>query len=443
MNQEYQKELRRSRKSDAARRSKRRAEAKARAELRGRILSVDQASVQLSLPIAEILAGVRDAVEAVAAQAGLLVMQALVAEEVEHLAGPRYEHKQNRQASRWGSDRGYVVFAGRKVPMERPRVRGDDGRELPLERYRRFQQDGRLPRAVARHVLAGVSMRDYEGVIDQVCHGYGVRRSSVSRHWKSVSKAALERLLERSLADLDLVVLIIDGIEFHGFLLVVALGIDARGGKHVLGLWPGATENAPVSKDLLADLVRRGLATDRRYLFVLDGSKALHAAVEATFGQRAEVQRCHRHKERNVLSYLPPSYHGTVRQRLRAAWGLNDYREAKTALKKLVEYVRQLSVSASRSLEEGLDETLTLHRLGVPELLRVSLRSTNLIESCFAATRELQANVKRWRSEEMVQRWAGTMLLEAEQQFHRIKGHRDMALLLVSLRGIETAETAA
>lgn len=443
MKKEYQKELRRSRNSDETRTSRRRAEAKTRAELRGRILSVDQASVQLSLPIAEIVAGVSDAVEAVAAQAGLLVMQALVAEEVEHLAGPRYQHDANRQATRWGSEQGYAVFAGRKVPLERPRVRGGDGRELPLERYRLFQQDGRLQQAVRRHVIAGVSMRDYEGVIDQVCDGYGVEHSSVSRHWKQASAAELRRLLERSLAELDLVVLVIDGIEFHGFLLVVALGIDTRGTKHVLGLWPGATENAQVCKDLLADLVRRGLRTDRRYLFVLDGSKALHAAVQATFGQRAEVQRCHRHKERNVLSYLPPSYHGTVRQRLRAAWGLNDYREAKAALKKLVEHVRELSVSASRSLEEGLEETLTLHRLGVPESLRVSLRSTNLIESCFAATRELGANVKRWRSEEMVQRWAGTMLLEAEKQFHRIKGHREMSLLLVSLRGIETAEAAA
>lgn len=443
MKKEYQKELRRSRKRDEARTSRKRAQAKARAELRGRILGVDQASVQLSLPIAEILAGLSDAVESVAAQAGLLVMQALVAEEVERLAGPRYEHDEKRRATRWGRGPGYAVFAGRKVPLERPRVRGGDGRELPLERYRLFQQDGRMQQAVSRHVLAGVSMRDYDTVIDQVCDGYGVERSSVSRHWKGASAAELRRLVERPLAGLDLAVLLIDGIEFHGFLLVVALGIDARGTKHVLGLWSGATENAQVCKDLLADLVHRGLASDRRYLFVLDGSKALHQAVQATFGKRAEVQRCHRHKERNVLGYLPPSYHGTVRQRLRAAWGLNGYREAKAALKKLVEYLEELSVSAARSLEEGLEETLTLHRLGVPESLRVTLRSTNLIESCFAATRELVENVKRWRSAEMVERWAGTMLLEAEQQFHRVKGHRDMPLLLVSLRGIETAEAAA
>ena len=426
-----------------SRQSRRREQAKARAEVRGRIVGVDEASVQLSLPIAEIVAGVSDAVEAVAASAGLLVMQALIEQEVQRRAGPRYEHVADRVASRWGKESGYVVFAGRKLAVDRPRLRGSDGHEVPLERYRLFQQEGRLQQAVTRHVVAGVSMRDYSGVIDGVCDGYGIERSSLSRHWKAASAAELQAFLERRLDDLDLVALLIDGIEFQKTLLIVALGVDATGRKHPLGFWPGATENAEVCKRLLQDLVRRGLKPERKYLFVLDGSKALAKAVQSVFGKRAELQRCHRHKERNVLGCLPPSYQATVRGRLRAAWGLKGYREAKAALHQVVEYLEEISVSAARSLEEGLEETLTLHRLGVPEQLRQSLRSTNLIESCFAGTRELCANVKRWRSEEMVQRWVGTMLRESAKRLRRLRGHRELPVLIAALRGIETAEAAA
>ena len=411
--------------------------------MRGRIVTRDEASVQLQLPIAEILAGVGDTVEALAAEAGLLVMKAVIDDEVERLAGPRYQHRPGREAMRWGHQDGDVVFAGRKVPLERPRVRSRDGHEVELERYRRFQSDGRMQQSVTPRVLAGVSTRDYRQVIDAVCDGYGIERSSVSRHWKAASLSQLRRLMERPLGESQWLAMLIDGIEFHGFLLVVALGIDCGGRKHVLGLWPGATENTTVCKALLADLVRRGLRTDQNYLFVLDGSPALKKAVQATFGRRATVQRCQVHKERNVLSYLPPEYHATVRQRLRAAWGMKRHDEAKAALLKVVEYLGELSASASRSLEEGLDETLTLHRLGVPESLRRTLRSTNPIESCFSTTRELCQNVKRWQSEEMSQRWAGTMLWEAERRFHRIKGHRELPILIAALRSLESQEAAA
>lgn len=411
--------------------------------LRGRIVSRDEASVQLQLPIAEIIAGMGDTVEALAAEAGLLVMKALIDDEVERRVGPRYAHAADRSAVRWGRAEGHAIFAGRKVVIERPRVRGRDGGEIELERYRLFQSDGRMQQAVSPRVLAGVSTRDYRDVLDAVCDGYGIEKSSVSRHWKAASLAELRRLTERPLGEMNLVAILIDGIEFHGFLLVVALGIDAAGRKHVLGLWPGATENTEVAKGLLADLVRRGLRTDATYLFVLDGSAALHKAVEKTFGRRAVVQRCQVHKERNVLGYLPPEYHATVRARLRAAWGMKSYADARAALLKLVEYLAELSVSASRSLEEGLEETLTLHRLGVPESLRRTLRSTNPIESCFSTTRELSQNVKRWRSEEMTQRWAATMLLQSERRMHRIKGHRELPIVIAALQRIETQTAAA
>lgn len=430
MAQKYQKQTQRSRRKSAP-------------TFRGRILGRDAQGVQLCLPIAEIVAGVEDAVEALAAEAGLLVMKALLEDEVEQRAGPRYQHTPERQASRWGSEEGSVVFAGRKVPLARPRLRSRDGREVALERYALFRADGRLQRAVAPRVLRGVALRDYEGTLDAVCAGYGVQKSSVSRHWKVVSGERLQQFLERPLGGLDLVALLIDGMAFHDHLLVVALGLDCAGRKHVLGLWPGATENATVCKELLAELVRRGLPTEPRYLVVIDGSKALAKAVQATFGEQAEVQRCQVHKERNVLEQLPPEHQHRVRQRLRAAWKLKGHAEARAALERVAADLEALSPAAAASLREGLVETLTVHRLGVPESLRRTLRSTNPIESCFGTTRKRCGNVKRWRSQEMVQRWVGTMLLEVEQRFRRVRGHRELPVLVAALRPRASASTAA
>ena len=235
---------------------------------------------------------------------------------------------------------------------------------------------------------------------------------------------------------MDLAAILIDGITFHDFLLVVALGIDSSGRKQVLGMWQGATENTELCKALLGDLVDRGLSTDRKYLFVLDGSKALLKAVRSFFGSGTAIQRCQIHKERNVLSHLPKSCHSMVRRRLRAAWKMSDYEKAKAELQKLLSYLEELNPSARRSLEEGLEETLTLHRLGIPEALRRSLRSTNPIESCFSMTKKFCRNVKRWQSADMALRWAGAMLQEAQKRFRRLKGYRSMSVLVASLNGV-------
>ena len=395
---------------------------------------VTESGVQLMLPIAEILAGVQDSLESLAGHAGLLIMNALLEDEVDQLVGERYTHNHGRAASRHGYEDGYIVFAGRKVPMKKPRVRSVDGRELPLERYGLFKAGTRMEDAVSQRVIRGVSTRNYEGALDAVCDGYGVQRSSVSRQWKAASTKQLKVMMERPLDDLDLVAMMIDGVSFHDTLIVAALGFTANGTKHVLGLWSGATENAEVCKGLLNDLIERGLPADRSYLFVLDGSKALHKAVHAVFGDRAEIQRCHVHKERNVISYLPDEYHRMVRQRLHAAWGMTDYGKAKKALLKLVEYLATLSASAARSLEEGLEETLTVHRLKLPDRLRLTFRTTNPIENCFSSTRHLCRNVKRWRSDDMAVRWVGTMLLEAEKKFRRVRGFREMPFLVSVLR---------
>ncbi len=401
-------------------------------------------AVQLSLPISEILAGIHGAVESVAGRAGLLIMKSLIDEEVEQLAGQERKHDSVSGAIRWGKEESYLLFGGKKVPHKRPRVRERDGGELSLERFKLFQRPPLLEEPIAKQVILGVSMRDYDKAVDGVCEGYGIQKSSVSRHWKAVSASRLAEFLERRLDDLDLVALVIDGIEFHETLLVVALGVDSHGRKHVLGLWQGATENAAVAKGLLDDLVRRGVSSETKYLFVVDGSKALLKAVRQVFGKDAEIQRCHKHKEQNILDHLPKERHRVVRMRLRAAWKMKEYEDAKSELTRLVRYLKDLNPSAARSLQEGFEETLTLHRLGVPDLLRKSLATTNLIESSFSMTRKYCRNVKRWRKGDMAVRWAATMLIEAQKRFRRLRGYRTMPKLLVALgRVVDTAKALA
>lgn len=421
---------------------------KTAAKPRGTVTAVDTdasaPTVQLLLPIAEVLAGIRESVEELSVNAGLLVMHALIEDEVESRAGKKGKHDPDRSARRWGHEDGYFVFGGKKVPTKRPRVRGVDGSEVRLERYERFQDDGALQQSVGKHVLAGVATRDYEGVVDEVCDGYGIRKSSVSRHWKALSAKKLEEFLNRPLGPLDLAAVMIDGVGFDEYTLVAALGIDSTGRKHVLGVWLGATENTQVSKQLLADLVERGLPDDRTLLFVLDGSKALRRAVKDTFGSSAHVQRCQIHKQRNVLDHLPKSHHRVVRMRLRAAWSMKLYADAQTELRKLVDYLEELNPSAARSLEEGLEETLTLHRLEVPDALRRTLRSTNPIENCFSFKPKYCRNVKRWSSGDMVLRWSSAMLLELEKRFRRIRGHQSMPKFLAALDvGVERKKAIA
>ena len=392
------------------------------------------ATFQMVLPMSGLLAEVAGAIEQTASQAGLMMMKALIDEEVEHLTGSRYRHDPHRQAFRWGGEAGQLIFAGRKVALERPRVRGKDGRELPLRRYQAFQAPARMEAAVQTRMLRRVSTRDYAGALDDLCDGYGIEKSSVSRHWKAASAEQLRQLLERRLETLDLVALLLDGKEFQDTTLITALGVDAEGRKHVLGLWPGATENAQVCGALLDELIERGLSPRQKYLFILDGSKALAKAVKARFGGQTLIQRCRLHKERNLQSHLPPEYHKLLRLKLRAAWNLTDYVEAKRQLEKVHDWLATINVAAAHSLEEGLEETLTVNRLGLPAELRRVFSTTNLIESGFSLTADLCRNVKRWRDANMVWRWAGTMLGEAQRRFHRLHGYRLLAVLSTALK---------
>lgn len=397
-------------------------------------------ALRLPLPMAEVWEELQAEVDRLSGEVGLKILRAILEDEVTRRVGPPHRPDPAGSGVRWGRQPGYVVFGGQKIPLARPRVRTRTGEEVELENDRRLQQDGRMQRAVAERVVCGLSTRKYRRAVESVLDGYGIRKSSVSRHFVRATANQLRQLCERRLEKLDLVALLIDGIEFAGQTLVVALGVEENGTKHVLGLWQGATENATVSKALVEDLVVRGLDPERRYLFVLDGSKALRAAVDKVFGARAEVQRCQLHKRRNLKDHLPKECQADYDRQLRNAYAMSSYEDAQAALEKLFRQLERINPSAARSLEEGMEETLTLHRLGVGALLRRSLSSTNIIESCLSTVRHVARNVKRWQVGDHVARWTAAGLLEAEKKFRKVKGYRELKELAGKLNPRSTPQ---
>jgi putative transposase len=385
--------------------------------------------VEMALLMAEVWKELQEQVEELTGQAGLKIIGAILENEVRQRVGPPHHPGPGSLAVRWGRPPGYVIFSGRKVAVERPRVRTRDGEEVELDSYARMQHGGRRQRVIREGIVAGLSSRNYRRAVESVVDGYGIEKSSVSREFVEASAAQLRELCEKKLGELDLAAILIDGIHLGGQVLVVALGLEISGKKHVLGLWQGATENTTVVKELLEDLVARGLNSGRRCLFVIDGAKALRAGIERVFGQRAEVQRCQIHKRRNVKEHLPKSAQGDTDRRIRNAYAMTDYAAAKAELEKIFRQLERINPSAARSLEEGLEETLTVHRLGVGALLRRTLASTNPIESCFSVVEKVARNVKRWREGAQTLRWAATGLLEAQKKFRRVKGYRELESL--------------
>lgn len=397
-------------------------------------MSDGQATFQMILPMNALLAEVARSIEQMACQAGLLMMKAMIEEEVEQLAGPKGSHNDQRPGYRWGKEEGHTVFMGRKVALEKPRVRNKTGGELPLRRYQAFRHPQRMAQAVQEKVLRRVSTRDYEGVIGDICDGYGIDKSSVSRHWTAASAQQLKEMLERNISDLGIAVILLDGKIFYDYTLIAAIGVDFEGRKHVLGLWPGATENADVCGELLDNLIERGLSVQEKYLFILDGSKALKKAVSSRFGKQALIQRCRIHKETNIKNHLSPEHHKLLSMKLKAAWGETDYLQARKELQKVHDWLATINIAAACSLEEGFEETLTVNKMKLPADLHRTFCCTNIIESAFSLTGDLCRNVKRWRNANMAWRWAGTILLEAEKRFNRIRGYREMPLLMNALK---------
>ncbi len=399
---------------------------------------------ELALPprvqeaLGELVGSAKEGLLALSVGVGLGVLAELLEEEVVEVVGPRGKHEPERTAVRHGHESGEVTLGGRRVGVERPRVRSADGAaEVRLRTYEYFADRDPLSRSVLERMLAGVSTRRYRRTQEPV--GSEVERaarstskSSVSRTFIERTRGALSELMSRRLDDVRLAVMMIDGLELQGRTNVVALGITTEGVKVPLGLWEGSTENATVATALLSDLVERGLDPEQGILFVIDGAKALRKAIRNVFGQ-APVQRCVRHKERNVTDHLPERERPAIQLRLRRAWALDDHDRALDQLRLLAGELERTYPGAAGSLREGMEETLTLTRLGVTGNLKRTLESTNPCESMLEIVRHTQRNVKRWSSGEMALRWTAAGMLEAERQFRKIIGYRDLATLVVAI----------
>jgi putative transposase len=394
---------------------------------------------QIQEALGELVGAAREGLLALSVGVGLGVVHELMELEVDEVVGPKGKHNADRTAKRHGHEGGSMTLGGRRVQVCRPRIRSaDDKRELPVETYEYFADRDPLTRAVMDRMLAGVSTRRFARVGEPVgtdveAESSSTSKTSVSEMFVEHTATALEELMGRRLDDVRLAVMMLDGIEIAERTHVVALGITTDGVKIPLGLWEGSTENATLARTLLADLVERGLDPEQAILFVIDGSKALRRAIKDVFGEHALVHRCHRHKERNVTDLLPERDRDQVGARMRATWSLTDPELARQRLELLAAELDRSWPDAARSLREGLDDTLTLMRLGITGQLAKTLCSTNPCESMIEIVRSTQQNVKRWRDGDMRRRWTAAGMLVAEQQFRRIIGYRDLATLVIAI----------
>jgi transposase-like protein len=366
---------------------------------------------------------------------GLLVAGRFLESEVTRLCGERYQRNAGRQHTRYGHQPGYVTLAGQKAALQRPRVRqAGGGPEVELSLYQALQSPDAMPEAALKRMVRGVSTRNYEEVVDVAREGFGVKKSCVSRAFVKATAAAIQDLSSRKLNQDRFLAIFLDGVEYAGETMLVALGLAETGEKKILGLRQGASENATVCAALLEELRERGLDTSQPILAVIDGSKALAAAVKRVWGDKARIQRCQIHKRRNVEAHLSDKHHDELRRLLHAAWHETDYERAKKQLLTTVRWLERLSPDSANSLREGMEETLTVVKLGLPELLRQTLATTNPIESALSVTRTVTARVTRWRDGDMRQRWCTAGLLRAEQKFRRIKGFRHLPELARALQ---------
>jgi putative transposase len=399
-------------------------------------------AVPMMLPMVEVVGWLRMGVGELVRQAGLQLMDLLMKEEVRELVGERSQQQAERTANRWGSEQGYCVVMGQKVPVQRPRVRSIEDKEVRLGSYELFHRGEPLTETVWEKLMLGLSTRKYGQAVRQFTDAYGLEKSAVSEHFIEASRAKLKEMMESRLDKLRLCALLIDATPFEGQQMVAALGIGQDGRKTILGIRQGATENATVVGELLGDLMSRGLDFTQPRLYVLDGGKALTAAVKKYAGDSAAIQRCQVHKRRNVLDHLTDEQKPAIAKRLNAAYALEDYAPAKQALNQLHRELMDLNPSAARSLGEGMEETLTVHRLHVPMQLRKTLASTNVIESAFSIVERVCRNVKRWHGGDQRERWVGSGLLVAQKQFRRITGHKQIPALTRQLEMLAPSKKA-
>lgn len=367
-------------------------------------------------------------------EGGLAVATAILEEEVTRLCGPRYT-RQPGLASRWGYGPGEAVLGGRRVKLKRPRVRRE-GAEVLLETYEDFQREDPLTSRAVEQMLLGVSTRKYARSLESVSpalEDFGTSRSAVSRRFVAKTAEQLEVALSERLDDRQWAALMVDGLNFDEHLILIVLGIDESGAKHLLGFREGTTENQTVCRELLADVVDRGVPADRSILVVIDGGKGLRKAVSDVFGRYALVQRCRVHKRRNVLEHLPEGERGRIRAAMNEAYKARSHKTALGLLENLANVLDASHPSAAASLREGMAETLTVLKLGLTGTLSRTMETTNPIENLNGGVRRIAGRVKRCRNGRMALRWVVTAALEAARTFRRLKGHREMPKLVAAL----------
>jgi transposase-like protein len=396
---------------------------------------------QLMLPLLVAMDATKKGLLSFVQQMGMVVLSELLATEAELIAGPKGKHVENRTHHHWGTGTTPVSFGGRHVSLPHPRVRvrgKGAGGEVTLPSVEALRDGDPLSDRVAEQIALGVSTRGYERSLEPVDESIQTRGTSKSNASRALIDATTEKLTEfvsRKLDDVDLVAMFIDGIEFAGHSVLVALGVTIDGTKVPLGIWAGSTENTVIVTELLSNLVARGLRVDSAMLFVIDGGKAIRRALRDVFGDRAIVQRCQVHKVRNVREHLSESRRAYVAKQMRDAYSSTTASTAKKKLTQLASWLESNGEdSAAASLREGLDETLTVMRLNLPTSLRRSMATTNSIENMNGSLRRIARNVKRWKDESMIRRWVALGIAEAQKGFRRIKGYKNIPSLLAALR---------
>ena len=400
---------------------------------------------QVLLPLVESIERTEKALEEVIDDAGRATIEAILELSARRVAGEKHPGKKGSEIRWHGRQSGKVSLSERELRVTKPRLRtkgAGEGGEVPIPAYEAMRSSEGLSQRMWEILMLGLSTRKYAEVLPKMAETVGVSKSEVSRHFIEGSAEKLKQLMERRLDEWDILVVYLDGIVFSDYHAIAAIGVDSEGCKHVLGLREGASENKIVATALLEDLVERGLNPERTRLFVIDGSKALRRAIDAVFGSHNLVQRCRKHKERNVLGYLPKELKPQVQSTLRAAWQLPP-NKGKARLEKLAKWFEDEYPSAAESIREGLNEMFTINELGLEASLRRCLGSTNIIESCFSGTRGRTRRVTNWKNGSMVLRWAASALLATEKNFRRVLGYQSLPILEAKLEEHRNSEEIA
>ncbi len=369
--------------------------------------------------------------------AGMAALQHVLEAERTEACGPAYERKRGGRAYRGGHAQGELVMGGRRVSVRRPRARTPDGEEVTLPTWGHFSAEDPLTHRAVEQMLVGVTTRRYARSLESPPAGIKVRgtsKSAVSRRFAAATERQMNEWLGRDLSQIELAALMVDGVHVADHVLLVALGIDVFGTKHVLGIREGATENATSCTELLSGLVERGMRTDTSILAVLDGAKALAKAVRNVWGNRVLIQRCQVHKLRNVLDQLPEKARPAAKRAMQQAYGARNAKRAKTLLTNVSRKLKGQHPGAAASLEEGLDETLTVMAMDLPQALERTLSTTNAIENLIGSFRRLSRNVHRWKDATMIERWMVTAVCDAAKRFRKLRGHQGMNKLVAALR---------